>query len=117
MRGVNALDPTGFGHAAHQLGQGGLFGQNDIGQLAHAQRFFARQAGHDAPLHQGEAIGLDHGMKLARNQMTSPRQQVSQVVINKACITDSATPELVMRTGDIPKRAARREKGSQEKSA
>jgi ATP-dependent Clp protease ATP-binding subunit ClpX len=42
---------------------------------------------------------------------------VAKVIINKACITDSTTPELVMRTGDIPKRAARREKGSQEKSA
>ena len=45
------------------------------------------------------------------------RSDVAKVVINKACITDSATPELVMRTGDIPKRAARREKGAQEKSA
>jgi ATP-dependent Clp protease ATP-binding subunit ClpX len=45
------------------------------------------------------------------------RSDVAKVVINKACITDSAAPELVMRTGDIPKRASRREKGSQEKSA
>jgi ATP-dependent Clp protease ATP-binding subunit ClpX len=45
------------------------------------------------------------------------RSDVAKVIINKACITDSTTPELVMRTGDIPKRAARREKGAQEKSA
>jgi len=45
------------------------------------------------------------------------RSDVAKVVINKACVTDSTTPELIMRTGDIPKRAARRDKGAQEKSA
>jgi ATP-dependent Clp protease ATP-binding subunit ClpX len=45
------------------------------------------------------------------------RSDVAKVVINKTCITDSATPELIMRTGDLPKRATRRDKGTQEKSA
>ncbi len=45
---------------------------------------FARQAGHDAPLHQAEATGLDHGMEFARNQMAGTRQQVGQVVVDKA---------------------------------
>jgi ATP-dependent Clp protease ATP-binding subunit ClpX len=45
------------------------------------------------------------------------RSEVAKVLITKACIDGSATPEMVMRTGDIPKRATRREKGSQEKSA
>jgi ATP-dependent Clp protease ATP-binding subunit ClpX len=45
------------------------------------------------------------------------RSEVAKVLITKACIDGSAAPEMVMRTGDIPKRVTRREKGSQEKSA
>ena len=45
------------------------------------------------------------------------RTDVAKVVIEKACIDDGAAPTLVNRTGDIPKRASRREKSSEEKSA
>ena len=45
------------------------------------------------------------------------RTDVAKVVIEKACIEEGAAPTLVNRTGDIPKRASRREKSSEEKSA
>jgi ATP-dependent Clp protease ATP-binding subunit ClpX len=45
------------------------------------------------------------------------RTDVAKVVVEKACIEDGAAPTLVNRTGDIPKRASRREKSSEEKSA
>ena len=45
------------------------------------------------------------------------RVDIAKVVIEKACIEDGAAPTLVNRTGDIPKRASRREKSSEEKSA
>ena len=45
------------------------------------------------------------------------RTDIAKVVIEKACIEDGAAPTLVNRTGDIPKRASRREKSSEEKSA
>jgi len=45
------------------------------------------------------------------------RSDIAKVVIEKACIEDGAAPTLVNRTGDIPKRASRREKSSEEKSA
>jgi ATP-dependent Clp protease ATP-binding subunit ClpX len=45
------------------------------------------------------------------------RTDIAKVVIEKECIESNAAPTLVPRTGDIPKRATRREKGSQEKSA
>lgn len=35
--GVAALDPPGVLHAAHQLGHGGLFGQDDAGEFVDAQ--------------------------------------------------------------------------------
>ena len=45
------------------------------------------------------------------------RTDIAKVIITKECIDESAGPTLVERTGDIPKRASRREKGTEEKSA
>jgi ATP-dependent Clp protease ATP-binding subunit ClpX len=45
------------------------------------------------------------------------RKDIAKVIITKECIIENAAPTLVERTGDIPKRAARREKGTEEKSA
>jgi ATP-dependent Clp protease ATP-binding subunit ClpX len=45
------------------------------------------------------------------------RTDIAKVIITKECIIENAAPTLVERTGDIPKRAARREKGTEEKSA
>ena len=45
------------------------------------------------------------------------RTDIAKVIITKECINENAAPTLVERTGDIPKRAARREKGTEEKSA
>ena len=45
------------------------------------------------------------------------RTDIAKVIITKECISDSAAPTMVERTGDIPKRASRREKGAEEKSA
>jgi ATP-dependent Clp protease ATP-binding subunit ClpX len=42
---------------------------------------------------------------------------IAKVIITKECIDQSAAPTLVERTGDLPKRASRREKGTEEKSA
>jgi ATP-dependent Clp protease ATP-binding subunit ClpX len=45
------------------------------------------------------------------------RTDIAKVIITKECIDSNAAPTLVERTGDIPKRASRREKGTEEKSA
>jgi ATP-dependent Clp protease ATP-binding subunit ClpX len=45
------------------------------------------------------------------------RTDVAKVIITKECINENAAPTVVERTGDIPKRAIRREKGTEEKSA
>ena len=45
------------------------------------------------------------------------RTDIAKVIITKECISENAAPTLVERTGDIPKRASRREKGAEEKSA
>lgn len=45
------------------------------------------------------------------------RADIAKVIIEKACIETHAAPTLIPRTGDIPKRASRREKTSEEKSA
>jgi ATP-dependent Clp protease ATP-binding subunit ClpX len=45
------------------------------------------------------------------------RTDIAKVIIEKACIESNAAPTLVPRTGDIPKRASRREKPNEEKSA
>jgi ATP-dependent Clp protease ATP-binding subunit ClpX len=45
------------------------------------------------------------------------RSDVAKVIIEKSCIEDGAAPTLVPRTGDIPKRASRHGKSSEEKSA
>jgi ATP-dependent Clp protease ATP-binding subunit ClpX len=45
------------------------------------------------------------------------RTDIAKVIITKECINENAAPTLVERTGDIPKRASRREKGPEEKSA
>jgi ATP-dependent Clp protease ATP-binding subunit ClpX len=45
------------------------------------------------------------------------RTDIAKVIIEKACIESNAAPTLVARTGDIPKRASRREKPNEEKSA
>ena len=44
------------------------------------------------------------------------RNDVEKVTITKACIIDGGAPTLVLRTGDLPKRA-RGQKGQEEKSA
>lgn len=45
------------------------------------------------------------------------RTDIAKVIIEKACIESSAPATLVERTGDIPKRSSRRDKGNEEKSA
>ncbi|CAN2210317.1 ClpX ATP-dependent protease Clp, ATPase subunit [Candidatus Nanopelagicaceae bacterium] len=45
------------------------------------------------------------------------RTDIAKVVIEKECIESNAPATLVERTGDLPKRASRREKSSEEKSA
>ncbi|CAB5239305.1 unannotated protein [freshwater metagenome] len=45
------------------------------------------------------------------------RADIGKVVITHECIENNGAPILIERTGDIPKRAARREKGTEEKSA
>jgi len=45
------------------------------------------------------------------------RSDIAKVVVTAESITDGVTPTFVQRTGDIPKRAARGEKRSEEKSA
>ena len=45
------------------------------------------------------------------------RTDIAKVIIEKECIESNAAPTLVPRTGDIPKRASRREKPNEEKSA
>ena len=45
------------------------------------------------------------------------RTDIAKVVVTAESITDGAKPSFVQRTGDIPKRAARAEKRSDEKSA
>ena len=45
------------------------------------------------------------------------RTDIAKVIITKECINENAAPTMVERTGDIPKRASRREKGAEEKSA
>jgi ATP-dependent Clp protease ATP-binding subunit ClpX len=45
------------------------------------------------------------------------RVDVGKVIVTKDCIETGAAPTFVLRTGDIPKRAARGQKGPEEKSA
>ena len=45
------------------------------------------------------------------------RSDIAKVIVTAESITDGVTPTFVKRTGDIPKRAARGEKRSEEKSA
>ncbi len=45
------------------------------------------------------------------------RTDIAKVIIDKGCIDGTCTPTMVERTGDLPKRASRREKSSEEKSA
>ena len=45
------------------------------------------------------------------------RSDVAKVIVTKECIDSGATPTYVARSGDLPKRASRRAKGSEEKSA
>ena len=45
------------------------------------------------------------------------RSDIAKVIVTAESITDGITPTFVQRTGDIPKRAARGEKRSEEKSA
>ena len=45
------------------------------------------------------------------------RSDIAKVIVTPESITDGAAPTFVQRTGDIPKRAARGEKRSEEKSA
>ena len=45
------------------------------------------------------------------------RTDIAKVIVTAESITDGVTPTFVQRTGDIPKRAARGEKRSEEKSA
>jgi ATP-dependent Clp protease ATP-binding subunit ClpX len=45
------------------------------------------------------------------------RNDIEKVIIEKSCIESNAPATLIERTGDLPKRASRREKNSEEKSA
>jgi ATP-dependent Clp protease ATP-binding subunit ClpX len=45
------------------------------------------------------------------------RTDIAKVIIEKACVESNAPATLIERTGDVPKRASRREKSSEEKSA
>jgi ATP-dependent Clp protease ATP-binding subunit ClpX len=45
------------------------------------------------------------------------RTDIAKVIIEKECIESNEPATLVERSGDIPKRASRRDKGSEEKSA
>ena len=45
------------------------------------------------------------------------RNDVAKVIVTKECIDSGATPTYVQRSGDLPKRPSRRDKGSEEKSA
>ncbi len=45
------------------------------------------------------------------------RSDIAKVLVTAESITDGVTPTFIQRTGDIPKRAARGEKRSEEKSA
>ncbi len=45
------------------------------------------------------------------------RADIAKVILTHECISDGGTPTLIARTGDIPKRGARRDKGQEEKSA
>jgi ATP-dependent Clp protease ATP-binding subunit ClpX len=45
------------------------------------------------------------------------RTDIAKVIIEKECIESNAPATLVERAGDLPKRASRRDKGSEEKSA
>ena len=45
------------------------------------------------------------------------RTDVAKVIVTKECIADGAPPTFIARTGDIPKRIVRGQKGPEEKSA
>jgi ATP-dependent Clp protease ATP-binding subunit ClpX len=45
------------------------------------------------------------------------RADIAKVILTQECISDGGAPTLIARTGDIPKRGARRDKGQEEKSA
>jgi ATP-dependent Clp protease ATP-binding subunit ClpX len=45
------------------------------------------------------------------------RADIAKVILTQECISDGGAPTLIPRTGDIPKRGARRDKGQEEKSA
>ena len=45
------------------------------------------------------------------------RADIAKVILTHECISDGGAPTLISRTGDIPKRGARRDKGQEEKSA
>ena len=45
------------------------------------------------------------------------RADIARVILTHECINDGGAPTLIPRTGDIPKRVARRDKGQEEKSA
>ena len=45
------------------------------------------------------------------------RADIAKVILTHECISDGGAPTLIARTGDIPKRGARRDKGHEEKSA
>lgn len=45
------------------------------------------------------------------------RADIAKVILTHECICDGGAPTLIPRTGDIPKRGARRDKGQEEKSA
>jgi ATP-dependent Clp protease ATP-binding subunit ClpX len=44
------------------------------------------------------------------------RSDIAKVIIEKDCIENGAAPTLINRTGDIPKRASRRDKSTEEKA-
>jgi ATP-dependent Clp protease ATP-binding subunit ClpX len=71
-------------------------------------------------LHRGTgARGLRAIMEVLLSVMydVPSRTDVAKVIVTKECIADGTAPSFVTRTGDIPKRIARGQKGPEEKSA
>ena len=93
-REVRVVVITGAGdkpltrHAVHDLGQGRLFQQRDIGQLPDSQAFATIQRGKDTPFGDQEIGTPDLGVKLPARLMARPRQEIEQVIVDERAITD-----------------------------
>jgi ATP-dependent Clp protease ATP-binding subunit ClpX len=45
------------------------------------------------------------------------RVEIGKVIVTRECIQDGSAPTFIKRTGDIPKKIVRSQKGPEEKSA